>query len=112
VVIEKPEVKPWNWVDQGAHFGSCLGLTLITLGFGAPVVVLWAITREYYQTKIVMFEVYRVQYPDLNWKQIGKQLHFTTVMAKVDLTKRDLAVSYWGVIGGIACAVPLNIWIF
>ena len=33
------EDKPIKWGDQTAHFGSCLALTLITLGFGAPVVV-------------------------------------------------------------------------
>lgn len=106
------EEKPIKWGDQAAHFGSCFGFTLITLGFGAPIVVLWAITREYYQTKIVMFEVYRVQYPDLNWKEIGKQLKYDTVMEKVDLKKRDLVVSYWGVVAGIAIAVPLHIWVF
>ena len=111
-MVEKPEEKPWNWGDQAAHFGSCFALTLLTLGFGATIVVLWAITREYYQTKITMFEVYRIQYPDLNWKEIGKQLSFKKVIGLVDLGKRDLAVSYWGVIGGIACAVPLNFWIF
>jgi hypothetical protein len=37
--------------DQSAHFGSCFGLTLITAGFGAHIVILWAITREYYQHK-------------------------------------------------------------
>ena len=105
-------LKPIKWGDQIAHFGTCFALTLLTLGFGAPVVLLWAITREYYQTKITMFEVYRIQYPDLNWKEINKQLHYSTVMELVDLSKRDLVVSYWGIVIGIACAIPFNIWIF
>ncbi len=106
------ESKPIKWVDQLAHFFSCFFFTLLTLGFGAPMVAVWAITREYYQTKITMFEVYRVQYPDLNWKQIGKQLHFKKVMEKVDLRKRDLVVSYSGIAAGIVAAIPLDMFLY
>ena len=111
-MVEKPVEKPWNWADQAAHFGSCWGLTVLTCGYGAPAVALWAITREYYQTKITMFEVNRIQYPDLNWKQISKQLHFSTVWTLVDLTKRDLVVSYWGVVAGVLTAIPVNLYLF
>lgn len=118
-MIEKPEVKPINWVDQGAHFGSCFAFTLITLGFGAPIVVLWAITREYYQTKLTMFEVYLIQQHEKGvgltyelMKVVEKQLKYGVVMEKVDLAKRDLVVSYWGVVAGLAIAVPFDLWLF
>jgi hypothetical protein len=105
-------VKPIKWADQIAHFVSCFFLTLLTLGFGFPIAVLWAITREYYQTKITMYEVYRIEYPDLNWKQIGKQLTYKKVMGLVDLKKRDLVVSYSGIVAALLINVPFNIWLY
>ena len=99
------EDKPIKWGDQTAHFGSCLALTLITLGFGAPVVVLWAITREYYQIKINMIQAYKLQ-------TIKKPPSYSAVMEFVDLGKRDLVFSYWGVVAGLAIAIPFDIWLF
>ncbi|MBT3873811.1 MAG: hypothetical protein HOF77_03280 [Actinobacteria bacterium] len=45
---------PKELIDQSAHFGSCLLLTIIgTIPIIGPIflVWLWAITREYYQHK-------------------------------------------------------------
>ncbi len=104
-MTEKPEEKPIKWGDQSAHAGSCFGLTLLTLGFGAPVVVLWAITREYYQIKIRMIAALRMQ------GKKGKP-SYSDVMDFVDLGKRDLVFSYWGVVLGLAIAIPFDIWLF
>jgi len=99
------EEKPFNWVDQSAHFGSCLVLTLISLGFGFLIVILWAITREYYQTKETMTEVYRVQ-------EVKHKPSFNAVMDQVKLFKRDLKFSYAGVIAGLFISIPFDIWLF
>ena len=108
------EVKPINWVDQGAHFGSCFVFTLLTMGswLGFLVVVLWANTREYYQTKkqmadalkrkVKFFEV--LKYMWTKNEEIGKGN---------DFLKRDLMFSYAGVATAyVLVVVPLNIWVF
>jgi len=107
-MVEKPEVKPINWVDQGAHFGSCFFLTLLSLGFGAPIVVLWAITREYYQVKQNMIDAARQhELPKVKFKQVIEFMKYDKTF-----TNRDLKFSYWGVAVGIACAIPIDIWLF
>jgi len=118
-MVEKPEVKPINWVDQSAHFGLCFCFTLLTMGswFGFLVVILWAITREYYQTKQKMSDVARehdlphkvdfkfvLEYMWSEDKSVGKGN---------DFIKRDLVFSYAGVAAAyIFLVVPLNIWWF
>lgn len=99
------EGKPVKWGDQAAHFFSCFVLTAITGGFGASVVLLWAYTREYYQTKITMIEVYRIQ--DINGIP-----DFMTVLKKVRVFKLDLTVSYVGIAVGIVVGHYLFNWIF
>lgn len=71
--------------DQSAHFGSCFGLTLITAGFGAHIVILWAITREYYQHK-------------------DHDYSFTENVAALNFFNLDLKWSYAGVVSGIAAS--------
>lgn len=103
-VFEKEE-KPIKVGQQAAHAGSCFGLTLLTLGFGAPVVILWAITREYYQIKARITEAFVLQ---------GKPAEpsYDVVMDNVDLWKRDLKFSYLGVAVAVAIAIPFDIWLF
>jgi hypothetical protein len=101
------EVKPINWVDQIAHMAIGFFCSLPVIGGLFSV-----IAREYYQAKIVMFEVYRIQFPDLNWKEINKQLTFGKVLGQLDFAKRDLIFSYWGVILSTALMVGFFwIWI-
>ena len=93
--------KSWamEWlVNQPAHalIGFCCSLPVIGGFFSV-------IAREYYQTKGVMHEVYRLNYPDLSWTEIEKQLSFGKVMGKVKLYKLDLLVSYFGI--GVSTAV-------
>lgn len=71
--------------DQSAHFISCLLLTLITLGLGAPVVLLWAFTREYYQHKVET---------DSFWENIPSW-------------NLDLTWSAAGIVVGIIISIPL-----
>ena len=104
-MIEKPEVKRIKWGDQAAHFGSCFVLTSITGGFGASVVLLWAYTREYYQTKITMIEVYRIQ-------EIKEKPSFKEIVKKVRVFKLDLNVSYGGIAAGIIAGHYLFNWLF
>ena len=93
-----------DWKDQVIHFGSCFGLTLLTLGFGAPVVVLWAITREYYQIKERVTAAFRLQ-------GSKSEPSFDVVMDNVDLFKTDLKYSYAGVAVAVAIAIPFDIWL-
>ena len=81
-------------IDQSAHFGSCLGFTLLTvfpfLSAGALVVLVWAITREYYQHKV---------------EGIG----FFQNLFHIDFVGLDLLWSY----GGIALGLIIGIsWFF
>ena len=99
------EEKPIKWGDQAAHFGSCFFLTLFTLGFGAPVVVLWAITREYYQRKRTMESVVKYE------PSFGEVLN-TDGDLGFKYFKRDLVVSYFGIVVGIVAAIPLYNWLF
>ena len=104
------ENKEWTWSEFGnqvAHFviGFLCSLPIIGGFFSV-------IAREYYQTKGVMHEVYRLNYPDLSWTEIEKQLSFGKVMGKVDLAKRDLVFSYAGIVTCIALMVVFFwIWI-
>lgn len=111
--------KPINWNDQIAHFASCFFLTLLTMGswFGLIVVILWAITREYYQTKGKMEDAAREH--DLKHK-----VNFKFVIEYMwsedeastkenDFIKRDLLFSYAGIAAAyMLIVVPLNIWVF
>lgn len=98
-VFEK-EDRPIDWGDQHAHFWSCWGLTLLSLGYGATVVALWAITREYYQVKRTMEKV------------IQKQPTYAQVIEQLDFWKRDLKFSYAGIGVALAIIIPIHIWVF
>ena len=102
-------LKPINWVDQNAHFWSCFFLTLSTNGYGAHVVALWAISREYYQTKSKMKDAAR-EY------DLQKNVKFMSVIkfmwAQGDFWKRDLKFSYAGIVAALAIIIPLNLWVF
>ena len=90
------ENKEWTLAEVGnqvAHMAIGFFCSLPIIGGFFSV-----IAREYYQTKGVMHEVYRVNYPDLTWTEIEKQLSFGKVMGKVDLVKRDLVFSYCGIV--------------
>jgi len=96
-----------KWGDQLAHFFSCLVLTLLTCGsyLGWIAVVLWAITREYYQRKRTMEAVLKYQ------PSFGEVIN-TDGDLGFKYFKRDLVVSYSGVAVGIAINISLNIWLF
>jgi len=50
---------PKELIDQSAHFGSCLGFSLIgAIPILGPLILVWAwaITREYYQHKLDYLE--------------------------------------------------------
>ena len=89
--------KPFKPIDQFAHWISCLFLTVLSpLIIVTPI--LWAITREYYQTKARMVKVYAAQ--DIELKP-----GFVDVMKNTSLFSRDLVFSYIGVACGAAILV-------
>jgi len=97
MIVDKPD-KPINWLDQFLHAFFCFVLTMLVAGswVGWIVVVLWAITREYYQVKINVIEAYRIQ-------KLEQEPSFRVVMDNLKLFKRDLKVSYSGVLLGNIC---------
>ncbi len=105
MVVTNIEEKKFNIVDQAAHSGSCCVFTLLTVIplLGAIVVVVWAITREYYQTKETMRGVFVTQ-------AIGRKPKFVEIMKNIDYFKRDLRFSYLGVAVGICAGAALLNW--
>tara|TARA_R110000751_G_scaffold64574_4_gene132612 strand:+ start:118 stop:378 length:261 start_codon:yes stop_codon:yes gene_type:complete len=78
-------------VDQSAHFFSNCLFTISTLGLGFHIVLLWAITREYYQHK-------------------SDVLSFTENISGLNFWNLDLKWSYGGVTLGLL--ISGCIWIF
>lgn len=103
-VVESKD-KPWNWGSQALHFFSCFFMTLLTGGWGAPVVVVWAITREYYQRKRQMEAVTKVE--PSPWEILDPNPDFGEGF---DYIKRDLLVSYAGTATGLLLAIGYHNW--
>jgi len=100
--------KPINWKDQGAHFWSCFLFTLSTLGYGAHIVALWAVTREYYQVKHKMMEA---AYESGREDAVTFAAIIRFMWDTDQFIKTDLKFSYAGIFLALCIAIPLKIWV-
>ena len=105
-MIEKPEEKEFSKTDQALHSGSCFCFTLLTVIplLGSIGVIVWAITREYYQTKQQMIVVFAMQKIDRKPKPLE-------VLKLIEYFKRDLRFSYLGVGVGLVGGAALLNWV-
>ena len=98
--------KPIKWLDQIAHGGIAFLMTIMS---AIPLLAsinafVWSVTREYYQAKITMIEVYRIQ--DINGVP-----SFMTVIRRLDFFKRDLVAAYVGIAVGLIAGIFLIFYI-
>ena len=86
-------------VDQSAHFGSCFGLAFVAPFplLGMIPAVLFAITREYYQTKAKMLKASN-EHRDVAEIKFGQVIEF--MWDTNAFTKLDLRWSYGGAVAG------------
>lgn len=97
---------PVKWTDQIAHgFMGFFMSALSTIPLLGILNALWSlIEREYYQAKIRMIDVYRLQ-------GIKRKPSFMAVIIRINFLKRDLVAGYVGIAVWLCIAIPLIMWV-